>query len=104
MEDASQNTKKNPPADKQKKQLKTPSTLSQNLDSKAIIDQILSTPIPLSIGNVIGLSKEVSQNLQEMMKPKCVNFGLDNKPQSLTAESLLAITHADLIRVPVTSN
>ncbi|EGN94058.1 hypothetical protein SERLA73DRAFT_188612, partial [Serpula lacrymans var. lacrymans S7.3] len=42
-----------PPADKQKKQLKTSSTLSQNLDSKAIIDQILSTPIPLSIGNVI---------------------------------------------------
>ncbi|EGN96908.1 hypothetical protein SERLA73DRAFT_75755, partial [Serpula lacrymans var. lacrymans S7.3] len=39
-----------------------------------------------------------------MMKPKHVNFGLDNKPQSLTAESLLAITHADLVRVPVTSN
>ncbi|KIN98914.1 hypothetical protein M404DRAFT_30882 [Pisolithus tinctorius Marx 270] len=59
-------------ADRSKKSKPTPATslsssLSQSANSKAIVEHILSTPLTVSVGEVIGSSRDVSQHLQELM-------------------------------------
>ncbi|KIK20364.1 hypothetical protein PISMIDRAFT_13045, partial [Pisolithus microcarpus 441] len=58
------------PADKGRKSKPTAamtSPLSQSADPKAIVDRILATPMTLSLGEVIGASRDVSHHLQELI-------------------------------------
>ena len=44
------------------------SSLAQNSNPRAIVDCILDTPLTLSVGEVIGTSKEVSLQLQDLIR------------------------------------
>ncbi|KAI5993405.1 hypothetical protein EDC04DRAFT_2527165, partial [Pisolithus marmoratus] len=46
------------------------SSLSQCSSPKAIVDCILATPMTLSLGEIIGTSRDVSQHLQELIRYK----------------------------------
>ncbi|KIK25096.1 hypothetical protein PISMIDRAFT_9870 [Pisolithus microcarpus 441] len=59
------------PADKGRKSKPTAamtSPLSQSADPKAVVDCILATPMTLSLGEVIGASRDVSHHLQELIR------------------------------------
>ncbi|KIM56441.1 hypothetical protein SCLCIDRAFT_29585 [Scleroderma citrinum Foug A] len=63
----------NSPSDStEKKKSKPPaamsSSLSQNTNAKGIVDCILATPFTLSVGEVIGSSKDISQQLQDLIR------------------------------------
>ncbi|KAH7904072.1 hypothetical protein BJ138DRAFT_973717, partial [Hygrophoropsis aurantiaca] len=47
----------------------TPS-LTQTTNSNDIVTRILSTPLTLSVGEVIGVSKDVPQHLQDLIQFK----------------------------------
>ncbi|KIM60202.1 hypothetical protein SCLCIDRAFT_124616, partial [Scleroderma citrinum Foug A] len=46
------------------------SALSQNTNAKVIVDRILATPFTLSVGEVIGSSKDISQQFQDLIRIK----------------------------------
>ncbi|KAH7903029.1 hypothetical protein BJ138DRAFT_979820, partial [Hygrophoropsis aurantiaca] len=46
------------------------SSLTQTTNSNDIVTCILSTPLTLSVGEVIGVSKDVSQHLQDLIRFK----------------------------------
>ncbi|KIM57881.1 hypothetical protein SCLCIDRAFT_28511, partial [Scleroderma citrinum Foug A] len=65
----------NSPSDSaEKKKSKPPaamsSSLSQNTNAKVIVDRILATPFTLSVGEVIGSSKDISQQFQDLIRIK----------------------------------
>ncbi|KIM53239.1 hypothetical protein SCLCIDRAFT_32053, partial [Scleroderma citrinum Foug A] len=65
----------NSPSDSaEKKKSKPPaamsSSLSQNTNAKVIVDCILATPFTLSVGEVIGSSKDISQQFQDLIRIK----------------------------------
>ncbi|KAI6167537.1 hypothetical protein EDD17DRAFT_1468060 [Pisolithus thermaeus] len=82
------------------------SSLSQSADPKAIVDRILATPMTMSMGEVIGASRDVSHHLQELIRYK-------HQPviQSIRAvngtppvASYLALTSSPLITINLTCN
>ncbi|KIN94021.1 hypothetical protein M404DRAFT_35462 [Pisolithus tinctorius Marx 270] len=86
------------------------SSLLQSASSKAIVDQILLTPLTVSVGEVIGTSRDVSQHLQELMQFK--RQPLMQQPiKSVTAvdgtppvASYLALTSSPLITINLSCN
>jgi len=46
------------------------SSLSQNTSAKSIVDHILATPLTMSVGEAIGLSRDVSQHFQDLIRVK----------------------------------
>ncbi|KIO14827.1 hypothetical protein M404DRAFT_17686, partial [Pisolithus tinctorius Marx 270] len=101
-------------ADRSKKSKPPPTTslsssLSQSANSKAIVERILSTPLTVSVGEVIGSSRDVSQHLQELMRFK--RQPLAQPVKSVTAiegtppaSSYLALTSSPLITINLTCN
>ena len=49
------------------------SELSNQVDSKAVVEQILDTQVSLPLRNILGASKELSNNFQNMIKYKNPN-------------------------------
>ncbi|KIN95967.1 hypothetical protein M404DRAFT_33705 [Pisolithus tinctorius Marx 270] len=86
------------------------SSLSQSASSKAIVDWILSTPLTVSVGEVIGTSWDVPQHLQELKQFK--RQPLMQQPiRSVTAvngtppvASYLALTSSPLITINLSCN
>ncbi|KIM51064.1 hypothetical protein SCLCIDRAFT_33765 [Scleroderma citrinum Foug A] len=65
----------NSPSDSTEKKKSQPpaamsSSLSQNTNAKVIVDRILATPFTLSVGEVIGSSKDISQQFQDLIRIK----------------------------------
>ncbi|KIM52094.1 hypothetical protein SCLCIDRAFT_32927 [Scleroderma citrinum Foug A] len=58
----------------EKKKSKPPAAMSlslfQNTNAKVIVDHILATPFTLSVGEVISSSKDISQQLQDLIRIK----------------------------------
>ncbi|KIN97833.1 hypothetical protein M404DRAFT_31897 [Pisolithus tinctorius Marx 270] len=86
------------------------SSLSQSASSKAIVDQILLTPLTVSVGEVIGTSRDVSQHLQELMQFKRQPL-MQQLIKSVTAvdgtppvASYLALTSSPLITINLSCN
>ncbi|KIK25796.1 hypothetical protein PISMIDRAFT_9319 [Pisolithus microcarpus 441] len=97
------------PADKGRKSKPTAamtSPLSQSADPKAIVDCILATPMTLSLGEVIGASRNVSHHLQELIRYKRQPIiqsvrAVDGTP---LIASYLALTSSPLITINLTCN
>ncbi|KIK20429.1 hypothetical protein PISMIDRAFT_13016 [Pisolithus microcarpus 441] len=97
------------PADKGRKSKPTAamtSPLSQSADPKAIVDCILATPMTLSLGEVIGASRDVSHHLQELIRYKCQPIiqsvrVVDGTP---LIASYLTLTSSPLITINLTCN
>jgi hypothetical protein len=84
----------------------TTSSLSQSTNSKLIIERILTTPLTMSIGEVIGASRDISQQLQDLIRfkrqgfpPSAMSKFVDNETPH---PSYLALTSSPLITVDFT--
>lgn len=55
------------------------SDVSRHVQPQTILNQILNTPLTMSVGEVIGTSREVTQHLQDVIRAKC--------PQSVSGPS-----------------
>ncbi|KAG1782092.1 hypothetical protein EV702DRAFT_932089, partial [Suillus placidus] len=51
------------------------SEISDGINAKSVLSRILSVPIALTMGQVLGVSKELSGLLVEMIKPRTVARG-----------------------------
>ncbi|KAI6017024.1 hypothetical protein EDC04DRAFT_2576996 [Pisolithus marmoratus] len=82
------------------------SSLTQSTSPKAIVDRILATPMTLSLEEVIGTSRDVSQHLQELIRYKKQSItqpvrSIDGTPP---VASYLAMTSSSLITINLTCN
>lgn len=70
------------------------SEVQSQVDQLQILGKVLNTPVTLVVGEVFGISKEMSHHLQDVLKPKppAVN---------LVASSFITKTRALLINLPV---
>ncbi|KAH7918693.1 hypothetical protein BV22DRAFT_1051569 [Leucogyrophana mollusca] len=71
------------------------SEISANVDSKKVLDRLLSTPVQVAVGELLGVSKELSGVLSEAMKPKSA---LEKSPR-IEAHSVWTKTRSLLIRL-----
>src|ERR1700683_2740477 len=67
------------------------SAVSAHVDTMAVLTQLLSTPVQLQVGEVLGVSKELSAFLNESIKLKL------GKP--LVATSFITRTRGVLIKL-----
>ncbi|KDQ51927.1 hypothetical protein JAAARDRAFT_84714, partial [Jaapia argillacea MUCL 33604] len=44
------------------------SELSRKVDSRSILTRLLATPCPMTVGEVVGLSKDIASELQDLLK------------------------------------
>ncbi|KAI1782611.1 hypothetical protein LXA43DRAFT_905219 [Ganoderma leucocontextum] len=76
IEDATYRATRKHPAEKPDNTAQKPpiqSELAKQSQPKKILDRILKTPLTMSVGEVIGTSHEVSNQLQELMRIKWPN-------------------------------
>src|SRR6267378_7909882 len=74
------------------------SELSSQVNTKSVVSEILNTEIPLTLGKILGASKEISLDLQERLRLRNrpiethhVATGTDTKPTSLTEGVLIKL-------------
>jgi len=81
------------------------SSLAQATSPKAIVNHILDTPFTLSLGEVIGTSKEVTQQLQDLIRirrqPPPITRSFYGTPPNA---SLMCLTSSPLITINVHCN
>ena len=110
MEDCShQNIKSSTqePKDKRKSKPTSPlgSSLAQNTSPTAIVDRILATPLTLSVGEVIGTSKEVSTQLQDLIRIRRQAPPIIKSPQGTPPHaSMMCLTSSPLITINLHCN
>jgi Aspartyl protease len=81
------------------------SPLSQNTDAKVIVDRILATPFTLSVGEVIGSSKDISQQLQDLLRIRrqAIPY-VKNVQGTPPATSYMCLTSSPLITINLHCN
>ena len=88
--------------DKRKSKPTSPlgSSLAQNTSPTAIVDHILATPLTLSVGKVIGTPKEVSTQLQDLIRIRRQAPPIIRSPQGTPPHaSMMCLTSSPLITI-----
>ncbi|KAI0080206.1 hypothetical protein K474DRAFT_1590481, partial [Panus rudis PR-1116 ss-1] len=91
--------KDSPPIKRQPNQ----SAVSQRVQPLEILNRILATPVSLSVGEVIGSSRDISYNLSSILKYK--KPANDTQPaHGVVAAALYRDSKESLIKLPVLCN
>ncbi|TBU37056.1 hypothetical protein BD309DRAFT_842927, partial [Dichomitus squalens] len=61
------------------------SEIAKQVEPSKILDKILKTPLTISVGEVLGTSREISQQLQEAIRAKRPNLGPSAKVDLISA-------------------
>ncbi|TCD60494.1 hypothetical protein EIP91_009969 [Steccherinum ochraceum] len=92
-------------ADKDKKdERRRKSAVSNTVIPAQVVDKLLSTPIHLSIGEVLGVSREISQELQDKLRYKKAEAFSPTQASSNFTNTTRDTTRAMLIRLPLHCN
>ncbi|EPQ50261.1 hypothetical protein GLOTRDRAFT_134130 [Gloeophyllum trabeum ATCC 11539] len=75
-------------SEKWKRAIPLQSKISETTNSNKVLDKILSTPLTLSVGEVIGVSKDITHQLQD-----AIRYKRPTQPQNGTLVAHTVITH-----------